>query len=288
MKKPTLSTEQAAAAIVALINARAQSPTQAEIADIIARHVGSDVLQIQGTSAIHVEIHTLLRDLDEAERSIGRNAYASDEEIDATFPPMHKRLKELQDQLPQLPRSMADCVAFAEIAQHWHETDPADVDSFLRAARPLVAGIHRHMKSRVADVPSEAIKLCRQGRGAALVDLDTEGTPAHAAARLEADKCKFEIERLRSRLAAKSPKTLDDIAALTVLAVYWEPDLLEEFIRKHEEDRIAIGDRSLCKPCYSRWPNSSVSMGRSLRASQLLIATPWRKNPSAISSNFGS
>jgi hypothetical protein len=238
MNQPSLTTEQAAAAIVALINARPQSPTQAEIADIIARHVGSDVLQIQGTSAVHAEIHGLLRDLAEAERSIGRKAYASDEEIDATFPPMRKRLKELQDQLPQLPRSMADCVAFAEIAQHWHETDPADDASFLRAARPLVAGIHRLVKSRVADVPSEAITLCRQTRRAVLVDLDTEGTPAHAAARLEADKCKFEVERLRGRLAAKSPKTLDDVAALAVLALYSEEHLLGE-------DRIATGDRAL-------------------------------------------
>ena len=75
--------------------------------------------------------------------------------------------------------------------------------------------------------------------------MDTEGTSTHASACQEADRCEFEIEGLRSRLAAKSPKTLDDIAALTVLAVYWEPDLLEEFIRKHEEDRIAIGDRAL-------------------------------------------
>ena len=37
--------------------------------------------QIQGTSAIHVEIHSLLRDIAEAERSMGRKAYASDEGI---------------------------------------------------------------------------------------------------------------------------------------------------------------------------------------------------------------
>src|SRR6516162_4354913 len=59
--------------------------------------------QIEGTSAIHVEIHSLLRDIAEAERSIGRKAYASDEGIDATLPLKHKRLEELQDQLPQLP-----------------------------------------------------------------------------------------------------------------------------------------------------------------------------------------
>jgi hypothetical protein len=240
-----LSIEQAAAAIVALINARPQTPTQAEIADIIAQHVGSDVLQIQGTSAVHVEIHGLLRDLAEAERSLGRKAYATDEEIDAIFPPMQKRLGELQDQLPQLPRSMADCVVFAEIAQHWRETDPADDAAFLRAARPLVAGIHRLMKSRVADVPSEAIKLCRQARRAVLVDFDAEATPDNAAVRLEADKCKFEIERLRRRLASKSPKALDDIAALAVLALYWEGHPLKELARRCEAEQISIGDRAL-------------------------------------------
>ena len=201
--------------------------------------------QIEGTSAIHVEIHSLLRDIAEAERSIGRKAYASDEGIDATLPLKHKRLEELQDQLPQLPRSMADCVAFAEIAQHWRKTDPADDDSFLRAARPLVAGIRRLMKSRAADAPSEAIKLCRQARSAVLVELETEGTPAHVAARLAADKCKLQIERLRRRLAAKLPKTLEDIAALAVLALYREGHLLKKLAHKCPEDRIAIGERAL-------------------------------------------
>ena len=51
--------------------------------------------QIQGTSAIHVEIHSLLRDIAEAQRSIGRKAYASDEGIDATLALMHKLLEEL-------------------------------------------------------------------------------------------------------------------------------------------------------------------------------------------------
>ena len=75
--------------------------------------------------------------------------------------------------------------------------------------------------------------------------MDTEGTSTHASACQEADRCEFEIEDLRSRLAAKSPKTLDDIAALAVLALYWEGYLLEELARKCEEDRIAIGDRAL-------------------------------------------
>jgi hypothetical protein len=52
MTQLALTTEQAAAAIVSLINARPQSPTQAEIAEIIARRVGSDVPQMQGTSAV--------------------------------------------------------------------------------------------------------------------------------------------------------------------------------------------------------------------------------------------
>jgi hypothetical protein len=88
-----------------------------------------------------------------------------------------------------------------------------------RAARPLVAGIHRLMKSRVADVPGEAIKLCRQARSAVLVELETEGTPAHAAARLAADEYKFQIERLRSRLAAKLPKTLESLTKRFVCQV---------------------------------------------------------------------
>ena len=47
--------------------------------------------------------------------------------------------------------------------------------------------------------------------------MDTEGTSTHASACQEADRCEFEIENLRSRLAAKSPKTLDDIAGMASL-----------------------------------------------------------------------
>ena len=61
--------------------------------------------------------------------------------------------------------------------------------------------------------------------------MDTEGTSTHASACQEADRCEFEIEDLRSRLAGKSSKTLDGIAALAVLAVYWESGSLEEFAR---------------------------------------------------------
>jgi hypothetical protein len=70
------------------------------------------------------------------------------------------------------------------------------------------------------EAKADAINLCRRAEEAARIELDADGTPAHAAARLQADKCKFEIERLRSRLASKSSKTLGDIAALAVLAVY--------------------------------------------------------------------
>jgi hypothetical protein len=97
----------------------------------------------------------------------------------------------------------------------------------------------------VHDPKAEAIKLCRRAQRAVQAELDTEGTSAHTLACREADRCEFEIEDLRSRLAAKSPKTLDDIAALAVLALYWEGYLLEELARKCEEDRIAIGDRAL-------------------------------------------
>jgi hypothetical protein len=69
----------------------------------------------------------------------------------------------------------------------------------------------------------------------------------YAVACREAEKLTQKLERLRSRLAAKSPKTLDELAALAVLALYWGETLgetlLEELARK--EDRIAIGDRPL-------------------------------------------
>jgi hypothetical protein len=42
----------------------------------------------------------------------------------------------------------------------------------------------------------------------------------------------------------RSLKTLDEIAALAVLAVYWQ-GLPKDFARQCEEDRIAIGDRAL-------------------------------------------
>ena len=98
------------------------------------------------------------------------------------------------------------------------------------------------LRARMHEATAPAIKLARR---AGLLDSYAEGTPANAAARLEADKCKFEIERLRGRLASKSPKALDDIAALAVLALYWEGRPLEELARKCQAEEIAIGDRAL-------------------------------------------
>ena len=98
------------------------------------------------------------------------------------------------------------------------------------------------LRARMHEATAPAIKLARR---AGLLDSYAEGTPANAAARLEADKCKFEIERLRGLLASKSPKALDDIAALAVLALYWEGRPLEELARKCQAEEIAIGDRAL-------------------------------------------
>jgi hypothetical protein len=67
--------------------------------------------------------------------------------------------------------------------------------------------------------------------------MDTEGTSTHASACREADRCEFEIENLRSRLAAKSPKTLDDIAALAVRV----PRLDNQ-----DQDAATLIDAALC------------------------------------------
>jgi hypothetical protein len=231
---------QAAAEIVALINARPRSPSQQEVADIIARHVGSDAPEIHGTTTVHAEIHALLRDLVQADRRFSAmpDKERTDGDADAVFLPMFDRLEELQSQLARPPRSLADCVAFAEIAHHWRKIDPNDEEIFLRAAQPLAEGIVLHLAryhNPAAAIPkAEAIALCRRVEKALLSE--TESNKACDAA-----------ERLRRRLAAKSPKTLEDIAGLAALAFYWErnDNHFLEAVADGREDRIPIASRPL-------------------------------------------
>jgi hypothetical protein len=100
-----------------------------------------------------------------------------------------------------------------------------------------------------ASSKAEAIELCRQVHKALLAEGDAEpvSTHAHASACREREKACDAFDALRSRLAAKSPKTLDDIAALAVLTWYWERtdnEFLEE-LAQDRVDRIPIGSRPL-------------------------------------------
>jgi hypothetical protein len=60
MKQPTLTTEQAAAAIVALINARPQSPSQAKIVDTVVRVDASTHHDTAGAEATDAMATTLV------------------------------------------------------------------------------------------------------------------------------------------------------------------------------------------------------------------------------------
>jgi hypothetical protein len=109
-------------------------------------------------------------------------------------------------------------------------------------AVPVSAAIAtREHASKV--IVSEAIELCRRARKAVQVLL--EGCEDKAACQ-EAEKHELEIDRLRIRLATKSPKTLHDVAALAVSASYWAQEEPKELDTGSEESSLILaGDRAL-------------------------------------------
>lgn len=127
----TLSVEQAASAIVAMINARAASPTLAEIAEVIAKALAPATSAKPVHSALAQQIRTLLPELQAAilaktgadARAIGAGVDPDEfpEHIDASrhAEQLETDLAVLVDKLWSSPvRSFEDVVLIAEIAQH--------------------------------------------------------------------------------------------------------------------------------------------------------------------------
>jgi hypothetical protein len=102
----------------------------------------------------------------------------------------------------------------------------------------------------LSDAVREALALSWRAHWAIEAELAAEGLPSYAAACAEAERLEIELEHLRARIAAKSPKTWEDVAVLAVIAVYWdrgEFDRIEQEAAERDEDSLLLGagDRAL-------------------------------------------
>jgi hypothetical protein len=108
-----LTVTEAAAAIVALINASPQSPRQAEIEAIVAR--AAVPLRTEQLSAAQVELQKAVDDCVAAEKALHQAGvrYLSEQDYqaaEARSAAAFDRMDKLADQLPTPPRSIADVV----------------------------------------------------------------------------------------------------------------------------------------------------------------------------------
>jgi hypothetical protein len=98
---------------------------------------------------------------------------------------------------------------------------------------------------------ADALALCQRACSAVETELNLEGSPGHAEAYAESRRLQVEMERLRIRLAAKSPKTWEDVAVLAVIALYWDVgevgDYLDDVPDDTPDDEVlyGAGDRAL-------------------------------------------
>jgi hypothetical protein len=117
--------EQAAKNIVALINERPRSPTEAEIARAI-----SSGLYSSAPSSAHAEINLSIRQIVHAiteseirlvALSEGTPAYSRQE---AFIDGLWEKLDTLGSKLPTTPQSFEDLLTIAEVAYYWADKEP--------------------------------------------------------------------------------------------------------------------------------------------------------------------
>ena len=114
-----LSSQEAAAAVVALINSNPRSPRQEEIEAIIAKAVSSLPEPSAGSSPLLPKIREAVIRLNEAFDVQGKvHPYdkAADDAAQARIDEFQDALEELEDQIPSPAQSFSDLVAWAEIA----------------------------------------------------------------------------------------------------------------------------------------------------------------------------
>jgi hypothetical protein len=133
-----LTTEQAAAAIVQLINARPDSPRHDEIEAIVGRAAGAPTLATASLSEQQARLHEAIQECVAAEKALNATDLPADqyEAADARFTDALRRVGKLSERLPSPTRSITDIILLAQAAYCTMEKgeDGIDVDDSVEAA----------------------------------------------------------------------------------------------------------------------------------------------------------
>jgi hypothetical protein len=117
--------EQAAKNIVALINKRPRSPTEAEIIRAISSGLHSSAPS-SASAAADQSIREIVRAITESEvrlATLSEGTLAHDRE-EALIDGLWEELETLGGQLPIRPQSFADLLTIAEVAYFWTDKEP--------------------------------------------------------------------------------------------------------------------------------------------------------------------
>ena len=118
-----LTTEQAAAAIVKLINTRPDSPRHDEIEAVIARVAGGPALPaVMAFSEQQAQMHEAIQHLVGIEKAMNADDYR--EGLEEPHHQAFCRVKELEQQIPSPAQSRGACVLHAQAA--WALADKDD------------------------------------------------------------------------------------------------------------------------------------------------------------------
>lgn len=120
-----LSVNQAADAIVALINAQPRSPRADEIAAVIARATMAAPVEIGETTELSLEIRRVIKEIDANNATLNtlQEEGPAWDECQRQINANQARLDELVARMPETPRSFGELLTVAEIAYHWWEKE---------------------------------------------------------------------------------------------------------------------------------------------------------------------
>jgi hypothetical protein len=142
--------QQAAAAIVRLINSSPRSPRQEEIEAIIANVATSGIAPATPLLTKIRETATRLHEAYDVLGSVHPADKAADQAAQARIDELQDELEELGDQIASPPQSLTDLVAWAEIAHSGADVradgsigEAEDDDVFLRPAARLIEAVLR-------------------------------------------------------------------------------------------------------------------------------------------------
>ena len=236
----------AAAAIVALINERPQSPRQDEIEAIIAKAMAPQPM----ATARLVELRRAIATVEAAEEEAGPGEARTDatqDRIDRLYAPFDAMTQAVWDTPPTSP---VDLHERAIIARHWFNVsradweNPCDLDDWGdQAIAQLIHGVLQFAGSDIAKAMAPARrsshgapvpKLTSDIR-AKIAELDAAYAvlgpllpgPEHDAADSVVERLKAELCDLEEQIP-KPPRSFADIRMFAELALYWAAEGIEE------------------------------------------------------------